>query len=278
MEDLIEILKKFDEERDKKLKEKDGILSYEDIAKCFEPCAKDILLKGYFLINGRYVIDLGCIELYYHEEEGDIKDPIMYHTNDTGSYSQFFKGKELPYFKFGSFNLHEVGVDVTFEKEKDEKTGEEKKYRASFLIRSYRVFEITDRKELDNIEEKLKNHKEPLFDSHSKHIFDDMFPNGVFIGNDSEYKIEWIPCDKGGDINRCKRQNVAEYKKDNNGKYKKDDNGNYIKELKTKEEYDILPDVEKNNYKYKGKDKEGTWYFKEETRFWQFKRKGIIEK
>lgn len=275
MKDLIEILKQFDVERTKYF----GTAQWneEKVAECFKDCARQILCDGYFLINGKYIIDLGCIELYYHEEEGDIKDPIMYHTNDTGSYSQFFKGKELPYFKFGSFNLHEVGVDVTFEKEKDEVTGEEKKYRASFLIRSYRVFEITDIKELQNIEAKLNNLKEPNFDPHSKHIFDDMFPNGVFIGNDSEYKVEWRTCIKGGGIARCKRRNVAEYENDNR-KYKKDDNGNYIKKMIKKEEYDILPQALKSDYKYKGKDKNGTWYFKEEMRIWGFKRIGILEK
>ena len=82
MEKLIEILKEFDKIRkrdvnedkwrDKSIEEK-----YETIAEWFRPCAEKILCNGYFLINGKYIIDLGAIELYYHEEDGDIKDFIM---------------------------------------------------------------------------------------------------------------------------------------------------------------------------------------------------------
>ena len=195
MKDLIDILNEFGKERDKKLKENDGILSYEDIAKCFAPCAENILLKGFFLVNGKYIIDLGCIELYYHEEEGDIKDPIMYHTNDRGSCSQF-ANESFPYFKLGSFNLHQSGVDVTFE-------NEEKKYRASFLIRAYRV--LKDESELSN---------DNKYDGRSSFIFDDMFPKGVFFG-DNGFKIEWKKCKtKEGQIERCNRRNVPEYEKE----------------------------------------------------------------
>ena len=79
MEALIKILKEFDNKR-KKLK--NGKWDEEAVAKCFEPCARQILCNGYFLVNGEYIIDLGAIELYYHEEDGSIKDPKMYHTND----------------------------------------------------------------------------------------------------------------------------------------------------------------------------------------------------
>ena len=272
MEKLIKILNKFDTLRDYFLNNK---IKWDEaaVAECFKPCAEEILCGGYFLVNGKYIIDLGCIELYYHEENGDIKDPIMYHTNYTGSFSQFFKGKELPYFKFGSFNLHEVGVDVTFEKDKDEITGEEKKYRASFLIRSYRVFEIKDVKELEKVDEILNNAQKPHFDPHSKHIFDDMFPNGVFVGRDDEYKIEWKNCSKSDGIENCKRINVAEYeKKEENGKK------TYVKKVIEKEKYDALTEDEKNNYSYFKKDKNNTsWYYKKESRNWGFKRFEINE-
>ena len=277
MEKLIEILRQFDVNRSQAIKDgkfinKSEQEKYEVIAECFKPCAENILCNGYFLVNGKYIIDLGAIELYYHEENGDIKDPIMYHTNDTGSFSQFFKGKELPYFKFGSFNLHEVGVDVTFEKDKDEITGEEKKYRASFLIRSYRVFEIKDVKELEKVDEILNNTQKPHFDPHSKHIFDDMFPNGVFIGKDDEYKIEWKNCSKSDGIENCKRINVAEYEKKEENEKKR-----YVKKLIEKEKYDALPDADKCDYKYKGKVNNKTWYYKKESRNWGFKRIGINE-
>ena len=131
MKGLIEKLEQFDSKRNEL--QNDGLWNENVVADCFHPCAKEILLGGYFLIDKKYIIDLGSIELYYHEEEGEIKDYIMYHTNDHPSKSRVFNLEGgYPYFEFGSFNLHQSGIDVTFE-------NEDQKYRASFLIRSYRV-------------------------------------------------------------------------------------------------------------------------------------------
>ena len=173
---------------------------YQIIADWFRPCAEQILCNGYFLVNGKYIIDLGAIELYYHEEkENGIKDYIMYHIPEryqnpkTGVMKLEKKQhNQLPYFKLGSFNLHQSGVDVTFEKNNE--------YRASFLIRSYRVLEK---------EESLKD-MTIKFDKCSTHIFDDMFYEGVFFN--SEYpKIEWKECDTKGEIEEssCPRKNVT---------------------------------------------------------------------
>lgn len=241
---LIEILKQFENNK-KKWK---GTWNENAVAECFKDCAEEILCNGYFEItwtrreNGKditetRIIDIGCIELYYHEEEGDIKDPIMYHTNDRGSYSQFCE-KEVrkngfPYYEFGSFNLHTSGVDVTFE-------NEEEKYRASFLIRAYRV--LKDKTEL-NIGKK--------YDGRSSYIFDDMFPQGVLLGKSEKFKIEWKSCEPKGEIDECiKRRNVLEYKKEN---------GKYIKKTKNPGEvqYEKIEPEQK------------------EDRNWGFKRKGI---
>ena len=272
MEELIKILEEFDTKRDDYKKDAGKKWDEDAVANCFfEACAKQILCKGYFLINGRYIIDLGRIELYY-DEEGDgkdrIKDPIMYHTNDKIPYSTHYKeiGK-YPYFKFGSFNLHQSGVDVTFEK-----PDPGKEYRASFLIRSYRVIEKEDNETLENVKSKLNNLSEPKFDPHSTHIFDDMFPNGIMFGDNKDIKIEWIPCVKDGEVEPCKRINVAECEmKEVNGVKK------FIKKEIKKKEYDTLSDADKCNYKYKGKENNETCYYKEESRNWGFKRIGIIE-
>jgi hypothetical protein len=132
MEELIKILESFEEKRNQKIGD---TWDADAVKQCFMPCAEKILCKGYFLINGNYIIDIGAIELYYHEEKGNIKDYIMYHTNAhpyKSRMSEFAKG--YPYFKPGSFNLHQSGLDVTFEN-----PDINKKYRASFLIRSYRL-------------------------------------------------------------------------------------------------------------------------------------------
>ena len=102
MENLIEILKQFDQERTKRAEN----WNEASVAESFHPIAENILCNGYFLVNEMYIIDLGAIELYYHEEEGDIKDYIMYHTNEHSSKSKVFElNGGFPYFKFGSFNL-----------------------------------------------------------------------------------------------------------------------------------------------------------------------------
>ena len=204
MEKLIKILEKFDTLRDYFLNKE---IKWDEsaVAECFKPCAEEILCGGYFLVNGKYIIDLGCIELYYHEEgeNGRIKDPIMYHTNDKGSYSKFYNKEDgLPFFILGSFNPHTSGIDVTFESEKN-------RYRASFLIRTYRVLENEDDLKSDRIN----------FDTCSTHIYDDLFPKGVFFGKNEQFKIEWRSYSKGGEVIQCKRINVLEFEKNETGKY-----------------------------------------------------------
>lgn len=196
MDNLNNILKGFD---DRRSDYKKMVWDTDAVAECFEPCAKEILLNGYFLINNEYIIDLGSIELYYHEEAGPIKDYIMYHRKEriTSRIKEFNNGN-LPYFEFGSMNLHQSGVDVTFE-------NREKEYRASFLIRSYRVLRKSD---------DIANDIIP-FDPHSTHIFDDMFYKGISFNEEKKTTIEWIKLDreKGvyNKIDQFPRQNVAEY-------------------------------------------------------------------
>lgn len=86
------------------------------------------LYGGYINVRNQYHIYIKTVEFYYHEEEGYIKDPIMYHRNN------YFVEGDIPYFTLLSFNSHDTGVDITFENEK-------KKIRASALIRAYEVFD-----------------------------------------------------------------------------------------------------------------------------------------
>jgi len=90
--------------------------------------AKFFLYGGYINVRNQYHIYIKTVEFYYHEEEGDIKDLIMYHRNN------YFVQGEIPFFAQLSFNSHDTGVDITFE-------NEEKKIRASVLIRAYEVFD-----------------------------------------------------------------------------------------------------------------------------------------
>ena len=97
--------------------------------------SKYFLYGGYINVRDQYHIYIKTVEFYYHEEEGDIKDPIMYHRND------YFVEGDISYFTPLSFNSHDTGVDITFENEK-------KKIRASVLIRAYEVFDCKNGKRL----------------------------------------------------------------------------------------------------------------------------------
>lgn len=237
MEELKGILRHFDVNRSEyKAKSK---LTENIIGKCFFQCAKDILCGGYLLVNGQFKIDIRSIELYYHEEDGEIIDPIMYHTSLKFNESSLSKRmKEFPYFEFGSLNLHTSGIDVTFENPREH-------YRASFLIREYRILDI---------DQDLSNTEVP-FDTHSTHLFDDMLYLGVPI--DKPLDLKWYKDDNYIDceIEELNRVNVAEYIfKD--GKYEKDE----ITPEQAKEEGNKA-------FKYGGK-----WYLKCQRK-WQFRRK-----
>ncbi|MEE3485136.1 MAG: hypothetical protein VZQ98_12545 [Bacteroidales bacterium] len=249
MENLIEILEKFEKNREEWKNNKKKNWDENAVAECFKPCAEEILCNGYFFVNNKYIIDLGAIELYYHEEEGDIKDYIMYHINDNPKNKSKVKIKEngvLPYFKMGRFHFHQSGIDVTFE------NGEEgKKYRAAFLIRSYRVLEADNGKYPENNGTK--------YDPHSTHIFDDMFYGGVSLGESMGNEIKWEPFKKRekNDIELIARVNVPIVYMTDDGKIEK------------KESVDSKSEVE--TFKSGGKT------YVKDTREWQFKLKNISE-
>ena len=189
----------------------------------FEAIAKDVLLGGCFEINGVRRIYPLEIEFYYHEEgENGLKDPVMYHTAD-------HEGKMLDYYPLGSLNCHISGMDVTFE-------NQEKQYRASFLIRKYRVCEYESGEWVEKKE----------CEKRSTYIYEDMFMN---IPLSDGITVKWISGETVNptkEIVRKQRINVAEYKRDNDGKFTK-------VEI-TKEEYDKLSDVEQQEYfSYSGK-------------------------
>ena len=164
----------------------------------FETIAKDVLLGGYFKINGMRRIYPLEIEFYYHEEgEDGLKDPVMYHTAD--------HEKVAPeYFPLGALNCHLSGIDVTFE-------NKEKQYRASFLIRKYRVCEYESGEWVEKKE----------CEKRSTYIYEDMFMN---IPLSDGINVKWVdvkPINPAEDIYSKPRINVAEYERDNNGKFRK---------------------------------------------------------
>ena len=224
---MIEILKTFKGVTNEPAANKMSALNEQ-----FCAMAKELLYGGCFLIEGHKHLYLDDIEFYYHEEEGSIKDPIMYHTNE-------HEGKELPYFELGRLNLHVSGVDVTFENPKEH-------YRASFLIRGFHM-------------------EGKPYDPHSTHIYDEMLYMGVPLGKVIE--IEWIEEDVADKDNYkpkgIPRLNVAEYEY-RNGKYVKIEykDGKYSKEEYLKKDFDT-----KQYFRYSGKifkQCQRPWRFKKE--------------
>ncbi len=258
MKELIEILEQFDKNRnDKHNSRNKEKWDSNAVANCFRHCAEEILCNGYFLVNNQFIIDIGAIELYYHEEEGEIKDHIMYHTNEhlPAKYKEIIKTKHdggYPYFQLGSFNLHTSGVDVTFENPHE-------KYRASFLIRSYRVLEG---------EEDLTNTEKP-FDACSTHLFDDMFYSGIMLGSET---IKWVKSNnKRGTVKPDVRKNVAWYLKETSEKGL----DKYVKVSRTDYEDNkngIQLEIPKPKFFKYGKNE-----YLQDPRLWQFRREGIKE-
>lgn len=177
METQKTILKEFDVNRSAALKKMgeehfpDDISSDSIIASCFHPIADIILYNGHFIITCKkgnssfeFGIRVDALELYYNEEvQNGYVDEKMYHINSRIPYYMKAHGiSEYPYYEFGSFNLHQSGIDVTFE-------NEEKRYRASFLIRKFSIVEANG----NDIKNSTKT------DKYSTHIFDYFFLNGV---------------------------------------------------------------------------------------------------
>lgn len=152
----------------------------EELNSQFREIAEIMLCKGHLDFAGKKVY-IRDVEFYYHEENGIMKDPIMYHTNDE-------KG-EKTYLKPGSFHFHVSGVDITFEKE-------ESKFRASALIRGYSI---------DDPNGSVEGRPTYLYD-----LFNCLSP---FEKN----TVEWVEIDNLPtiDIKQTYRQNVPLYcKKD----------------------------------------------------------------
>lgn len=159
---LIQILDTFSEKQ-KELKGLNKEAKIEKLSELFMPIAQHLLCGGYLeVFSGKKLIRRVfpyTVEFYYHEEEGNVQDPIVYHKN------------KPEYFKPGTINAHQSGIDITFENKKE-------KYRASALIRAFRV------KEGDDINVDFKNDydrttrvKSKDVEYRSTYIYDYLFTN-----------------------------------------------------------------------------------------------------
>lgn len=161
MNELIEKLKEFQQDRDAK----------KNLEGSFLKLACYLLYGGYFYCSKRYNLYITCVEFYYHEEEGEIKDPIVYHRNKKkwNKKTHEIVQETKPYFEIGTLNLHISGIDITFEK-KD-------KYRASALIRAFRIYDKIEKVWFDE-------------DERSTYVYEYLF-DGLNVDN-SLTQLNWI--------------------------------------------------------------------------------------
>ena len=71
-----------------------GEINESTISSRFKDIARSIIYGGYIDVYGEFKIYAKTIEFYFHEEEGSIKDPIVYHRN--GKYGDLLPFP--PYF------------------------------------------------------------------------------------------------------------------------------------------------------------------------------------
>lgn len=163
----------------------------ENLENSFRKLAKYLLYGGHFHCSDRYDLYITSVEFYYHEEIKNnerVVDPIMYHRNVKDKPS-------VPYFKVGTLYPHWSGVDITFEKENH--------YRASALIRSYKVIVH------NNFEKSVELQENDL----STYVYDYLF-DGLSVDK-IETKIDWIDDNVNFidcKVNVYKRKNVHLFK------------------------------------------------------------------
>lgn len=152
----------------------------------------EAVFNGHFLVSsvaGSVKIYPTCIELYWHEEQGDMdiyKDYIVYHRN---------KKENPPIFPHGVLHNHVSGIDITFE----QGDRPESAVRASVLIREFRVVE---------------DGKAVIEETRPTRLYDYLY--GRFPVFDGGFGIVWED-DEYDDTIICdcsSRHNVAEYKDD----------------------------------------------------------------
>ncbi len=164
-----------------------------ELAELFKPVAKLLLYGGCFEVySGENLVRKvypHTIEFYYHEEaDGGFKDYIVYHRNKVSIKN----GKEThvnqPFFKVGSINAHQSGIDITFE-------SEEGQYRASALIRAFRY----------------EKEGKDIVDERSTYLYDQLF-----TGLQMPITVQWKSKDSYPDIEPKQgcRVNVFKYEPD----------------------------------------------------------------
>ena len=197
MKSLIDVLKSFDG-----AKGDEGHLK-----KQFDEIAQHLLHGGYFLVSGAdmdpYRVYLHTVEFYYHEEytkDPKFKDYIVYHRNCKSE-----RVSPKPAFKIGALNAHQSGIDITFE---DNSNMKDPAYRASALIRCFKVKDLKDGKCVDREFSKPKDKTRPTVEAYPLHLYEYLFMKQVL----PDVCVKWVDTPVANeDVYTGRRVNVFEY-------------------------------------------------------------------
>lgn len=168
-----------------------------NLSKAFEQIAKAVFYTGYFLINkglnDEYKIKITCIEFYYHEDNGEIKDPKKY-----------LKGEKEFGYPIGALCPNPSGVDVLFD-------SPNKEYHASFLIRGYKAIQNGKPNYENNKKSKKWNPQDLWYD----------LLGGANMLNTGIFSIEWVDAesDEPNVVYTMERVNLEEQDRENNRKW-----------------------------------------------------------
>ncbi len=192
---LIDVLKSFDG-----AKGDEGHLK-----KQFDEIAQHLLHGGYFLVSGAgmepYRVYLHTVEFYYHEEHAEepkFRDDIVYHRNRNSRDPK-------PAFKIGTLNAHQSGIDITFE---DNSNVADPAYRASALIRCFKVKDLKDGKLVEREFSIPKYKARPTVEAYPTHLYEYLFMKQVL----TDVCVKWVDTPvTNEDVYTGRRVNVFEY-------------------------------------------------------------------
>lgn len=172
------------------------------LASEFKKLAQELIFGGCLVVySGNTIIRriyLHTVEFYYHEEaDGGLKDYIVYHKHKRKDQKVVHK---VEYFKPGTINAHQSGIDITFE-------NEDGQYRASALIRAFMVKEGADKtipfKKDYYRPSKVSNDE---VEYRSSYLYDYLFTNIPM-----PISVDWEPEKQSGELYQGYRVNVFTY-------------------------------------------------------------------
>lgn len=205
---LIDVLKSFN-----------GAKGDEDhLKEQFDEIDEHLLYGGYFLVSSDgmepYRVYLHTVEFYYHEEytkDPKFKDYIVYHRNCKSE-----RVSPKPAFKIGTLNAHQSGIDITFE---DNSNVADPAYRASALIRCFKVQDLKDGKWVEREFSKPKDKARPTVEAYPTHLYEYLFMQQVL----TDVCVKWVDTSVDNkDVYPGPRVNVHKYDSSGNRKEERD--------------------------------------------------------